>query len=113
MVAPVIEHPHVGLLVTCLADLFRPQVGFAAVKLLEQAGCDVEVPTQTCCGQPAYNAGDAKDAAALARNVIAAFEPFDFVVAPSGSCSGMVRVHYPRLLQDDPQWGPRATRLAA
>jgi L-lactate dehydrogenase complex protein LldE len=103
----------VGLLVTCLADMFRPQVGFAAVKLLEQAGCEVEVPTQTCCGQPAYNAGDANDAAMLARNIIAAFEPFDFVVAPSGSCSGMVRVHYPKLLQEDPQWGPRATKLAA
>ncbi len=103
----------VGLFVTCLVDMFRPQVGFAAVKLLEQSGCDVEVPTQTCCGQPAYNAGDAKDAAALARNVIVAFEGFDFVVVPSGSCSGMVRVHYPRLLEDDAQWAERAQKLAA
>ena len=103
----------VGLLVTCLVDIFRPQVGFAAAKLLEQAGCDVEVPSQTCCGQPAYNAGDPKDAAALARNVIAAFEPFDFVVVPSGSCSGMVRVHYPRLLQDDSLWVERARKLAS
>jgi L-lactate dehydrogenase complex protein LldE len=93
--------------------MFRPQVGFAAAKLLEQAGCDVEVPVQTCCGQPAYNAGDAKDAAALARNIIALFEGYDFVVAPSGSCSGMVRVHYPRLLQDDVLWSERARKLAA
>jgi L-lactate dehydrogenase complex protein LldE len=109
----MIERPRVGLLVTCLADMFRPQVGFAAVKLLEQAGCDVDVPAQSCCGQPAYNAGDAKDAAALAHNIIAAFEPFDYVVAPSGSCSGMVKVHYPKLLADDSAWGPRANALAA
>jgi L-lactate dehydrogenase complex protein LldE len=105
--------PRVGLLVTCLADLFRPEVGFAAVKLLEQADCEVEVPPQSCCGQPAYNAGDAKDAAALARQVIASFEAFDFVVVPSGSCGGMVKVHYPRLLKDDTIWEPRAKALAA
>jgi len=75
--------PRVGLFVTCLVDLMRPSVGFAAVKLLEQAGCSVEVPvTQTCCGQPAYNSGDRKDAAALARQTISAFEGFDYVVAP-------------------------------
>jgi L-lactate dehydrogenase complex protein LldE len=106
------QRPRVALLVTCLADLFRPQIGFAAVKLLEQAGCDVDVPAQSCCGQPAYNAGDAKDAAALARNLITAFEPFDYVVAPSGSCSGMVKVHYPKLLAADAAWGPRAIALA-
>jgi len=107
------ERPRVGLLVTCLADMFRPQVGFAAVKLLEQAGCEVDVPAQSCCGQPAYNAGDAKDAASLAHNVIATFEPFDYVVAPSGSCSGMVKLHYPKLLANDPAWAPRASALAA
>ena len=103
----------VGLLVTCLADMFRPEIGFAAVKLLERAGCDVDVPAQSCCGQPAYNAGDAKDSAALAKNVIAAFEKFDYLVVPSGSCGGMVRVHYPRLLKDDPAWSARANGLAA
>jgi L-lactate dehydrogenase complex protein LldE len=105
--------PRVGLLVTCLADMFRPELGFAAAKLLEQAGCDVEVPRQSCCGQPAYNAGDAKDAVALAKQVIANFEAFDYVVVPSGSCGGMVKVHYPRLLKDDAVWGPRAVTLAA
>jgi L-lactate dehydrogenase complex protein LldE len=104
--------PRVALFVTCLADMFRPQIGFAAAKLLEQAGCDVEVPVQTCCGQPAYNGGDAQDAAALARNVIAAFEPYDYTVAPSGSCAGMIKVHYPRLLADDPSWVARANALA-
>jgi L-lactate dehydrogenase complex protein LldE len=88
-------------------------VGFAAAKLLEQAGCQVEVPAQSCCGQPAYNAGDARDAVALARNVIATFEPFDYVVVPSGSCGGMVKVHYPKLLVNDPVWARRADTLAA
>jgi len=104
--------PKVGLLITCLADLFRPQVGFAAVKLLRQAGCDVEVPLQSCCGQPAYNAGDAKDAAALAKNVIGAFEPYEYAVVPSGSCAGMLRLHYPLLFKDDAAWRARANALA-
>jgi L-lactate dehydrogenase complex protein LldE len=106
--------PRVGLFVTCLVDLVRPQVGFAAVKLLEQAGCDVEVPaTQTCCGQPAWNAGADKDANAIARQVIAAFEDFDFVVAPSGSCAGMIKRHYPEVFANDPAWLARARALAA
>ena len=111
--SPVGARPRVGLLVTCLADMFRPEIGFAAAKLLEEAGCDVEVPAQSCCGQPAYNGGDAKDAAALAKQLIAAFEPFDYLVVPSGSCGGMVKIHYPRLLKDDPLWNPRAQKLAA
>src|SRR3569623_1758835 len=80
----------VGLFVTCLVDLFRPAVGFAAVMLLEQAGCTIEVPrAQTCCGQPAYNSGDRASTKAIARQVIAAFKNFDKVVAPSGSSAGM------------------------
>ena len=94
------KSPRVGLFVTCLVDLFRPSVGFAAVKLLQDAGCRVEVPeAQTCCGQPAFNSGDKADAAAIARNVIAAFKGFDFVVAPSGSCGGMIVKHYPELFE--------------
>jgi L-lactate dehydrogenase complex protein LldE len=104
----------VALFVTCLVDLFRPSVGFAAVKLLEQAGFTVEVPeAQTCCGQPAYNSGDRADTQAIARNTIKAFEGYDYIVAPSGSCGGMLRCHYPELLADDPQWAARATALAA
>ena len=106
------DRVRVGLLITCLADMFRPEIGFATVKLLEQAGCDVEVPPQTCCGQPAYNAGDVGDAAALAKQTIAGLEPFDYVVVPSGSCGGMIHVHYPRLLQDDAAWSARASALA-
>jgi L-lactate dehydrogenase complex protein LldE len=105
--------PRIGLFVTCLVDLVRPCVGFAAVKLLEQAGCDVEVPVQTCCGQPAWNSGTDKHAADLARAVIAAFEPFDYVVAPSGSCAGMIKRHYPEVLAHDAQWLPRGRALAA
>jgi L-lactate dehydrogenase complex protein LldE len=105
--------PRVGLFVTCLVDLVRPQVGFAAVKLLELAGCDVEVPTsQTCCGQPAWNAGADRHAADIARAVIAAFEKFDYVVAPSGSCAGMLKNHYPEALQGDANYALRARKLA-
>jgi len=108
------EGPLVGLFVTCLVDLFRPSVAFAAIKLLEAGGVQVEVPrAQTCCGQPAYNSGDREDAAAIARQVIQAFERFDYVVAPSGSCGGMLKVHYPRLLADDPRFAERAKTLAA
>jgi len=104
----------VGLFVTCLVDLFRPTVGFAAVKLLEEAGCTVEVPrVQTCCGQPAYNSGDRADARAIAAGVIAAFEPYDYVVAPSGSCAGMIREHYPSFFGDDPALHKCARALAA
>jgi L-lactate dehydrogenase complex protein LldE len=80
------QGPHVGLFVTCLVDLFRPSVAFAAIKLLEDGGARVEVPrAQTCCGRPAYNSGDRADAMAIARQVVETFERFDYVVAPSGS----------------------------
>src|SRR4029079_11178839 len=104
----------VALLVTCLVDLFRPSVGFAAVQLLEEAGCTVEVPrTQTCCGQPAYNCGDSDDAKAVARQVIDAFTGYDYVVAPSGSCAGMVKLHYPEIFADEPEMRARAEALGS
>jgi L-lactate dehydrogenase complex protein LldE len=107
------SRPTVALFVTCLVDLMRPSVGFAAVKLLEDAGCDVVVPAaQTCCGQPAYNSGDSKDAARIARNVIRAFEEFPYVVVPSGSCAGTITVHYPEMFHDDPKMARRARDLA-
>ena len=105
--------PHVALFITCLADLYRPSVGFASIDLLEQAGCTVSVPeAQTCCGQPAWNGGDRAGAQALARQVIAAFEGYDYTVLPSGSCTGMIR-DYPQVLESDPTWKPRAEALAA
>jgi L-lactate dehydrogenase complex protein LldE len=104
----------VGLFVTCLVDLFRPSIGFAAVKLLEDAGCEVAVPAaQTCCGQPAYNSDDRADTRAIAVQVIDAFEDFDYVVAPSGSCGGMIKKHYAGLFADDPAMQQRAQALSA
>lgn len=108
------QKPRVALFVTCLVDLFRPSVGFAAVKLLEAAGCAVEVPrAQTCCGQPGFNAGDRVAAQAIARQVIAAFETYDYVVVPSGSCGGMIKIHYPELFEADAVMLTRAQALAA
>jgi L-lactate dehydrogenase complex protein LldE len=97
----------VGLFVTCLVDLIRPSVGFAAVKLLEDAGCTVEVPLQSCCGQPAFNSGDRATTRAIAEQVISAFEPYDYVVAPSGSCAGMLKAHYPELFGGGDAWPDR------
>jgi L-lactate dehydrogenase complex protein LldE len=109
------NRPRVALFVTCLVDLYRPSVGFAAIKLLEGAGCTVEVPpVQTCCGQPAYNTGDRATARDLARSVIDAFGGYDYVVAPSGSCGGMIAHHYPGLFGDsDPHYRGKAEALAA
>lgn len=104
--------PRVGLFVTCLVDLFRPSVGFAAVKLLQDAGCTVDVPSQTCCGQPAYNSGDRATTAHIAEQVFRAFRPHDYVVAPSGSCAGMIKRHYPELFEDDPNLAREARALA-
>jgi L-lactate dehydrogenase complex protein LldE len=102
----------VGLFVTCLVDLMRPRIGFAALKLLEAAGCEVVVPsTQTCCGQPAYNSGDRASARALARKVLDEFEGLDYVVVPSGSCGGMIRTHFPDLFRDAPAERERVQRL--
>ena len=104
----------VALFVTCLVDFFRPTVGFAAVTLLERAGCTVDVPrAQTCCGQPAYNSGDRADAKAIALQVVEAVAGYDYVVAPSGSCAGMIRLHYPELFADDAAVFPRVRELAA
>jgi L-lactate dehydrogenase complex protein LldE len=104
----------VGLFVTCLVDLMRPSIGFAALKLLEDAGCEVVVPaSQTCCGQPGWNSGDRRSARALAEKVIAEFEDCPYVVVPSGSCAGMIRVHYPEVFDGDPGIRARAERLGA
>ncbi len=93
--------PRVALFVTCLVDIYRPTVGFAAIKLLEQAGCQVDVPrAQTCCGQPAYNTGDRATSASLARGILDAFIGYDYVVVPSGSCGGMLKHHLPHLFDE-------------
>ena len=104
----------VGLFVTCLVDLMRPSVGFAALKLLESAGCEVVVPaSQTCCGQPGWNSGDRTAARALAQKVLEEFETCDYLVAPSGSCAGMIRSHYPDLFKGEAAMTVRIERLCA
>jgi L-lactate dehydrogenase complex protein LldE len=108
------KRPRVALFVTCLVDLYRPTVGFAALRLLTDAGCDVEVPrAQTCCGQPAYNSGDRATARDIARGILDAFGGFDYVVVPSGSCGGMLREHLPHLFDDDPNLRERAASFGA
>ena len=107
------SRPRVALLVTCLVDTMRPSVGFAAVKLLEDAGCEVHVPRQTCCGQPNYNSGDREGARRLARAMIAAMEGYDHVVVPSGSCAATVIKDYPQILAGDAEWEGKARDLAA
>lgn len=102
-----------ALYVTCLVDLIRPSVGMASLRLLEAAGCEVIVPeSQTCCGQPAWSAGNRPLAAELAKKAISELEGYDYVVIPSGSCTDQVRNVYPQLLADDPLWAPRAQQLA-
>lgn len=114
MNAAIPPRPRVALFVSCLVNVFRPSVAEAAVRLLEQAGCEVEVPMeQSCCGQPGYNAGAIAAARPLARSLIRCFEGYDYVVAPTGSCAGMIAVHYPRLLAEEPDWRRRAEALAA
>jgi L-lactate dehydrogenase complex protein LldE len=102
----------VGLFVTCLIDLMRPEIGFSVIKLIEKAGFEVIVPpAQTCCGQPAYNSGDRPLARDLAEKTLREFEQFDYVVVPSGSCGGMIRAHYGDLFRDDPELMSRYARV--
>ena len=107
--------PHnVALFITCLTDQFYPQVGVAITKILERMGCTVSFPAaQTCCGQPFYNNGFQPEAADLAKRMIEIFEPYDYVVTPSGSCGAMVREHYPHLFHGDAAWEPGTKRLVA
>jgi len=105
---------HVSLFVTCLTDLFSPQVGMDVVRVLEHFGCTVDFPAdQTCCGQPQFNNGFLHEARPLAQRMIRVFDRSQFVVSPSGSCCAMFREHYPHLFKDDPQWENRALALAA
>ncbi len=104
--------PDVALFVTCVVDQLVPEVGVSTVRLLEAAGCRVEFPAaQTCCGQPASNAGEPEAAALLARHLVEVFEPYEVVVAPSGSCVAMVHHWYERLLSG--RDADRARALAA
>jgi Fe-S oxidoreductase len=108
------EQRRLAFFVTCLVDQIMPEIGVASVRLLRQAGYEPEFPgRQTCCGQPFLNSGFREQAMRLARHTIEILEPFDYVVLPSGSCTAMLRVHYPHLFRDDPVWERRAQQLAA
>lgn len=99
---------------TCLIDLMRPRIGFCTLRLLEGAGCQVVVPAaQTCCGQPGYNSGDRRAAQVLARKLLSEFRDCDYVVVPSGSCGGMIKLHYAELLSEFAELRPEVERLAA
>lgn len=106
------NQPEVGLFITCLIDLTSPKTAFASVRLLEEAGCKVTVPAQTCCGQPAFNNGNRQSAIDIAQLTISTFESFDVLVVPSASCAGMIRHHYPALFQEGTDWHQRATQLS-
>lgn len=104
----------VSLFITCLVDQFFPEVGMSVVSVLRKLGVEVDFPgEQTCCGQPAFNSGFSSEARDLAKRFIAIFENSEYVVAPSGSCTSMVRVFYPELFRDDPDWHKRAESLAS
>ena len=106
--------PRVGFFVTCIVDAMRPNIGFASLKLLKDAGCDVDVPTaQTCCGQPAFNSGDDATTRRIAEQVIEAFEDYDYIVVPSGSCASMIRSHYGELFENDPKWQTRQQAVSS
>ncbi|MGM0881259.1 MAG: (Fe-S)-binding protein [Bacillota bacterium] len=101
----------VSLFITCLSDALYPRVGEAMVRLLAKYGVSLQFPTvQTCCGQPAFNSGYWKEARESAKTILDAFEDSDFVISPSGSCTGMIH-HYPKLFEDDPVMLERANRL--
>ncbi|MEN3974241.1 (Fe-S)-binding protein [Emcibacter sp. SYSU 3D8] len=105
--------PEAALFVTCLADLMRPEVGFASASLIEAAGFDVVVPRgQSCCGQPNYNSGDRRAARSMARRTIELLEPYEYVVVPSGSCAAMIKVHYPLLFDEADALFGKAQALA-
>lgn len=105
---------NVALFVTCLTDQFYPRVGVAVTQILERLDCRVDFPeAQTCCGQPFFNNGFHNEASGLARRFIEIFEPYDYIVTPSGSCCAMVREQFHELLHSDPQWGPRMEKVVA
>jgi L-lactate dehydrogenase complex protein LldE len=108
-----VGRPRASLMITCLGDALYPTVGLAVVKVLEKLGVAVDFPgAQTCCGQPAFNSGYRDDARRAARAFVHAFAGSETVVSISGSCTAMVREHYPRLFAGQPEEAA-ATALAA
>lgn len=105
--------PNIGIFVTCLVNMFRPEIGFATIELCKKANCNIIVPEeQTCCGQVNYNNGDEASAIKAAKSFIDQFEAFDYIVIPSGSCRGMVYKHYPVILANDDDYREKAQKTA-
>jgi L-lactate dehydrogenase complex protein LldE len=103
----------VALFATCLADQLFPQVAVASVKVLRHLGVKVDFPDkQTCCGQPAYNAGYQKETREIAEHHLNVFEGYDYVVLPSGSCGAMVKTHYPEMFSEAPELYTRSRDLS-
>lgn len=103
-----------SLFITCLVDLFYPEIGLAMVNVLKGLGISLHFPAkQTCCGQPAFNNGYIAESKRLALRFISVFENSDWIVTPSGSCAYMVKHHYPLLFRDDPQTLKRVWSISA
>ncbi|MER7520357.1 (Fe-S)-binding protein [Streptomyces sp. NPDC126499] len=103
----------VALFVTCLNDALYPATGVATVRLLERLGVTVDFPSaQTCCGQPQFNTGYRRETEPLVRRTVRAFEGYEYVVTPSGSCAAMVRHHYGRFGTEAAELGPRTYELS-
>jgi L-lactate dehydrogenase complex protein LldE len=104
----------IGLFITCLSDVFYPEVGISMVRVLRRLGAQVDFPeAQTCCGQPAFNSGYREEAKRAARHMIRTFADYDVVLTPSGSCAAMVRHYYPRLMEGEGKWESEAKALAS
>lgn len=103
----------ISLMITCLGDVLRPNVGISVVNLLRRLGHEIDFPkNQTCCGQPMFNSGFSDLAKEQAKHTIRVFEGDQPIVTPSGSCAAMVKAEYPHLFEDDPEWHARAVALA-
>jgi L-lactate dehydrogenase complex protein LldE len=107
--------PPIQLFITCLIDTLQPQIGIAIVAVLNRIGVEVSFPEgQTCCGQPAFNAGMRYESRQTAKHTISVLEQTEGpIVIPSGSCAAMIRHGYPEIFAKDPKWLPRVEALAS
>ena len=104
----------VSLFVTCIVDMIYPDTGMSVVKILEHLGVEVNFPmAQTCCGQPAFNSGYHSEAKTVVKQFLEAFANAEVIVAPSGSCTAMIRHEYPSLFADEPEWQAKAEHAAS
>ncbi|HVJ47852.1 (Fe-S)-binding protein [Desulfitobacterium sp.] len=102
----------ISIFITCLGNMLYPDLGVTMAKIFSQLGHTVDYPdNQACCGQISFNSGYTEDTRAIARNLIDAFEDSEVVVAPSGSCIGMIHHNYPSLFENDPVYLKKATDL--